>query len=166
MPDPGPPLVDPYALPMPDLGLLCRSCDYNLNGVGEHRCPECGRPFSPDDYLPEGAFPPLYVDGEPVRPDDELIALLRTHGIVVGSQMNAFDEAFGFKFGVTQQPAVTVPRDDFWAAVDLVVRHRRDLPLPPPPQADEPKADWVCKGCGEENPGTFDVCWQCEAERG
>lgn len=24
------------------------------------------------------------------------------------------------------------------------------------------RADWVCSECQEENPGTFDFCWQCE----
>lgn len=21
--------------------------------------------------------------------------------------------------------------------------------------------DWTCRNCGESNPGTFDICWQC-----
>jgi hypothetical protein len=26
-------------------------------------------------------------------------------------------------------------------------------------------ADWVCPKCGEEVPGTFDSCWQCNTPR-
>ena len=27
----------------------CSDCEYNLDGLPEHRCPECGQPFDPDD---------------------------------------------------------------------------------------------------------------------
>lgn len=30
-----------------DTGLRCDYCDYNLTGLSENRCPECGRPFNP-----------------------------------------------------------------------------------------------------------------------
>ena len=26
-------------------------------------------------------------------------------------------------------------------------------------------SDWTCTNCGEGNPGSFDVCWNCEAEK-
>ncbi|MFG0252061.1 MAG: hypothetical protein ACF8NJ_04220 [Phycisphaerales bacterium JB038] len=29
-------------------GRYCRGCGYRLDGLGEHRCPECGRAFDPD----------------------------------------------------------------------------------------------------------------------
>lgn len=25
--------------------------------------------------------------------------------------------------------------------------------------------DWTCTKCGESNPGSFDVCWNCSAEK-
>ena len=28
--------------------ILCPSCEYDLTGLREHRCPECGEPFDPD----------------------------------------------------------------------------------------------------------------------
>ncbi len=30
-------------------GMFCRGCGYNLFGLTSHRCPECGRPFNPND---------------------------------------------------------------------------------------------------------------------
>jgi len=158
-------MVDPNALPVPPLGYRCHSCDYDLTGAGEHRCPECGRPFSPDDYLPPGAYPLLIVEGSPVRPTADVIALLDEHQVPHGSELNPLDQAFGFRFSAVEQPTVTIMRDFYWDAVDLIVRERRGLPLPdaPPPREDRP--DWVCDGCQESNPGTFDVCWQCGRER-
>lgn len=29
--------------------MRCLSCDYNLSHLTEHRCPECGRAFDPND---------------------------------------------------------------------------------------------------------------------
>ncbi len=31
----------------------CRECGYDLRGLTEHRCPECGKPFDPADLLPK-----------------------------------------------------------------------------------------------------------------
>lgn len=41
------------------LGLFCPNCDYDLTGLTENRCPECGQPFDPDyleRILPIGAL--------------------------------------------------------------------------------------------------------------
>jgi len=42
-------------------GMYCLGCFYELAGLAEGRCPECGRPFSPDD---EDSY------GEDWNPDD------------------------------------------------------------------------------------------------
>src|SRR5690606_33741861 len=26
----------------------------------------------------------------------------------------------------------------------------------------EPKASWICGHCGEENDGSFEICWKCQ----
>lgn len=28
----------------------------------------------------------------------------------------------------------------------------------------EPKGTWICAGCNEENDGSFEVCWNCQAK--
>lgn len=36
-----------------DLTAICPKCGYNLTGLKEHRCPECGEPFDPIALLRE-----------------------------------------------------------------------------------------------------------------
>ena len=35
--------------PMVESTLHCPKCDYNLTGLTENRCPECGEPFDPEE---------------------------------------------------------------------------------------------------------------------
>jgi hypothetical protein len=30
---------------------------------------------------------------------------------------------------------------------------------------DDEKPQWKCRACGEDNPGTFEMCWKCQAPR-
>jgi hypothetical protein len=42
--------------------MRCLSCHYDLKNLTEHRCPECGRAFRPNDpatFLPPGTPPRL-----------------------------------------------------------------------------------------------------------
>ena len=33
-------------------------------------------------------------------------------------------------------------------------------------QAAQPDAEaWLCPACGEQNEGSFEICWQCQTER-
>jgi hypothetical protein len=43
------PATDPAAPFDPRDGALCLGCNYPLRGLLGNRCPECGRPFDPDD---------------------------------------------------------------------------------------------------------------------
>lgn len=31
--------------------------------------------------------------------------------------------------------------------------------------SDDTRPSWICRGCREENPGTFEACWKCQRPR-
>ncbi|MBN7824165.1 DUF2007 domain-containing protein [Bowmanella dokdonensis] len=48
--------------------------------------------------------------------------------------------------------------DDGWLprAKEIIHRWQKELGV---------GQDWYCPGCGEENAGSFDLCWHCAQER-
>lgn len=50
-----------------DTDRFCQGCNYNLHGLPEHRCPECGRVFNPDD-------PSTFVHTKPLGPITKSLA--------------------------------------------------------------------------------------------
>ncbi len=44
--------VDIHQLPIPEWHLRCPNCDYLLNGLPSHRCPECGDPLDMANIIP------------------------------------------------------------------------------------------------------------------
>src|SRR4051812_13314867 len=44
---------------MYNLGMRCLDCNYDLRSLCEHRCPECGRPFEPNDAKTFGPRKPM-----------------------------------------------------------------------------------------------------------
>jgi hypothetical protein len=58
--------------------------------------------------------------------------------------------------GISFQPTLCVISDaDFEAAI----AHLKSQPAP----STTPRADWKCSSCHEENPGNFELCWNCGA---
>jgi hypothetical protein len=60
----------PTVLQPTDVGLRCPGCDYNLTGIAEERCPECGRPFDRKALLAilAGGPAPIPIWDDPERP--------------------------------------------------------------------------------------------------
>jgi len=51
-------------------------------------------------------------------------------------------------------PELWVAKDDVDSSNEIISQINND-----------PKSDWHCKQCGEENGGAFEQCWQCSEER-
>ena len=156
-------MFDPDAIPVPDLGLACKQCGYPLAGLPAHRCPECGRPFTLEEYLPRGDCPVLIADGQEVRGTKEIVELLWIYQVPFVEVSDPVRSAFAQIWpAMTRAPArIGVPRDRYFEAIDLIRRQRFDEPMPEPPAAVMRQNDWQCVKCDETNPSNFDVCWNC-----
>jgi hypothetical protein len=55
-------------------------------------------------------------------------------------------------------PALCVMEDaDYDRAMEIIRRHLKE-------NAEGADREVICPGCGETNPGNFDVCWSCGAD--
>jgi len=51
--------------------MFCLGCKYPLDGLAEHRCPECGRPFDPADSTSFTLKPLLITTGKRDRSNSQ-----------------------------------------------------------------------------------------------
>jgi len=153
---------DPHALPVPDLGLRCQKCGYNLAGLPEHRCPECGSPFNLDDHIPKGDFPPVIFLGKEVRLTPEVMEILKRARIPYIDRVGPAESLYGIGGLTHSRTRLSVPRGQYFEVIHLLRQHEfhGELPAEPGP----PPPDWTCPACGESNPGTFELCWNCSQQ--
>ncbi len=139
--------------------LECPRCKHSLTGIPDSCCPECG----------------LLVDYEPVKVftayDQSLVwvaaMLMDEHQISNMVNVGSF-QVFGGVFEKRKQmPCVEVPFKFFHEAVDLLERKfgKRHFKAGEQPKRPDDTPDWLCPNCREENPGSFEVCWNCGADR-
>jgi hypothetical protein len=55
-----------------------------------------------------------------------------------------------------------VPSEFYFDVLFLLQRARREMAAA---RAAGEAANWTCRGCGEENPGNFELCWNCQGPR-
>lgn len=154
---------DPESLPVPDLGLRCLDCHYELTGLMTHRCPECGRNFTMDEHIPTGDWPTVMVDGEAVYVSDPVLEILRAAQIPNLPVKQNSMTTYAVSRELSGVARLGVLRESYWDAVHLLTRFARGEPLDLPPPCSD--VNWSCKACGESNPGNFELCWQCNADR-
>jgi hypothetical protein len=154
---------DPDALPVPDFGLRCRICGSSLAGLSSHECSTCGQKFILEEHIPAGDFPVVIFEGRELRNTPEVIGLLRRYQIPYLEILPDPQASIRYHGALAGAASVGVIRDSYFEAIDILRRQKRNEPLPPvPPRSDE-IAEWRCSACWEENPGNFDVCWNCGA---
>lgn len=160
-------VFDPEELPLADFGLACAGCGYPLARLTRMSCPECGRAVDLGEYIPEGAMPTLYSEGQPVRYTEAVAALLKLYAIPHVQMTDQAGLLPGLAVGGSRLAGpVAVARTHYFEAIDLLRRQKLGEPMPdPPPASGAIKGiDWACPACGEENPGHFEVCWNCGQE--
>ena len=150
---------DPEQLPIPDLGLCCLACGYGLAGLPRHRCPECGRAVVIDEHIPRGDFPIVIFDGQELVNTPETVELLRRYRIPYQQIRGVIESTIGLGVAMSARCKIGVIRECYFETIDLLRRQALGQPMPAAPPLEQ--ADWKCPGCGEENPGTFECCWNC-----
>ena len=150
---------DPEALPIPDLGLRCLDCGYGLAGLPRHQCPECGRAVTIDEYIPKGDFPVVVFDGKEVRSTPEVLDVLRRYQVPFTEMMGPADSLYGLLGATHRRSRVAVARSRYFEVIDLLRRQALGEAMPPVAVCD--RAAWTCANCREENPGGFEICWNC-----
>lgn len=156
-----PPRFTGRELPQPDFGLRCRSCGAPLAGATEYACAHCRRPFDPASFIPERAWfrlteeicgGPLLASAYALLGDDHIPHMPDNERTLV--------EIYG---GIQQPiPRLRIPREYFFDTCWLFRKHVREQEAE---RLRPQRADWRCAGCGEDNPGNFELCWNCERAR-
>lgn len=124
---------DPAVLPMPDLGALCRECDYPLVGLGEHRCPECGWRFTLDDLIPPGEWPLVRIYAQPVAMSKDVRQLLNLQELPY--EDNVLTALYGVQIATKQPVYLRVDRQFYFDAVHaLLTASPRDASVAAPMQ--------------------------------
>jgi hypothetical protein len=108
--------------------MRCLGCGYDLRGLPENRCPECGRPFAPNDPrtytpvgLPSDAFAQAAILGALLTVPG--VGLLALKAIVGGPPRWLC--ALGFFFGLA---GVSISIVMAGASGRRLLRHNRQLP--------------------------------------
>ena len=146
--------------PLPDYGLSCEACGAKLAGAREQRCPGCGRPF---DLLRLRPRPAWFVIDEALA---EPLPLATVEVLLAGDQIPfvRLDERRAVELYLGSRAIgarLRVPSEFFFDVLELLTRTRAEMQ-----QARRAAPPWRCPSCGEEVPGHFEQCWNCEQPRG
>lgn len=145
-------------LPLPDFGLPCPACGRPLAGATAPACPACAAPFDPQDWRP--TRPWFVVDRElcatlPVPGVQALLAAEQVPYMPL-TERSAGEIYTGQSLVITR---LRVPSEFFFEVLWLIRRALAEQ------AAARRQAAWRCRACGRRNPGNFEVCWNCQAER-
>lgn len=159
-------LRDPWyagdELPIPDFGLACSACGHALAGCVTHDCPGCGSRVDPRSYRPQRNW--FVVTHELAAP----VPLAVVEPLFSAENIPFFREpGRPLRDILTGPRAVGVPLrvpSEFYFDVLWLLR---DAAKEMEKVACEPDgATWTCRHCGESSPQHFEVCWNCERQRG
>ncbi len=140
--------------------IFCLDCEYPLGELESNCCPECGLAFDLNDAgtFRRALVAPRMVFSTPVQSEAYLIRqLLESLGIpaiVIDSDSGGF-------VGIGRSE-VQVGNANVEEAKNSIREYEAERSEQ---QWKGRGAEWECGGCGERVDGTFEICWNCQAER-
>ncbi len=147
-------------LPVPDFGLSCARCAAPLAGAPTAACSFCQTPFDLAALRPTREWfildhvlcGPLSITGM-----QSLLAAEQVPFMPVNEQ--TLSELYGGQRILAHR--LRVASEFFFETLWLIQRARGEF------EAARAQVGrfWVCGGCGEENPGNFELCWNCQRAR-
>ncbi len=144
--------------PLPDFGLRCGGCGASLAGAAESQCAVCGRAFDVEAARPARRW--FLVDrdltGELPLPIVEMLLETERVPFVVYGGRTAVEIYMGSR---SLGSRILVDSDFYFDVRWLLQRERSRLAAR---RAGPEPAAWRCEACGEDVPGHFDVCWNCQ----
>jgi predicted amidophosphoribosyltransferase len=155
-----PPRFTGAELPVPDYGLRCGQCRVALAGAPSCACRVCGTAIDLEAWRPRSRWydlgaqdvAPLIIPGV----ESLLAAEYVPH---IPASENTIRELYT---GSSPLPTrLCVLSEFYFEVLWLLQAARRNVAA----ARSGRHAPWRCARCGEENPGHFELCWQCERPR-
>lgn len=143
----------------PDEHLTCPKCKYDLTQIEARYCPECGIELSYEPITVFAAADQSLVWAAAMVLDQNALSNL----IVTGS----FDPVLGTFTRRHSLPHIMVPFKFYHEAVQLldIEFGQREFKVGDKPAQPPAQPDWTCSGCQDDNPESFEVCWNCGLQR-
>lgn len=134
--------------------MFCLDCNYALDGLNSRHCPECGRPFDPND---RGSFHRALTEALCIGRFDsakaETLCMALEHQ---GIPASTVPETGGvIMYAPIPQASLWVNKRDLTRAMEIIESSSESLSR----AGDRP--GWTCPSCDESLDGDFDVCWNC-----
>ena len=147
-------------LPVPGFGLTCSQCGVELTGAARHICPTCGLDFDLTLLAPSTKW--FQVDRylSAGLPQQVVIGLLDEAYVpyVVSHERGVLEIVGG-----PAPPRLRVVGEFYFDFLFLVTQESKRLAQR---RSGAQNHTWTCTNCGEDNPGSFDVCWSCQQPQG
>lgn len=143
-------------LPFPDFGLVCGVCGQPLAGAAERTCPSCGRAFDAPASRPGKAW---FVPDEVLRG----YMLPQSMAALLAHEYVPYIIQEGPTHGMQPYDRLLLVASEFY--FDVLWLLRREAELTASRSEAGQQTDWSCPSCGEENPHSFEVCWNCNTAR-